>query len=76
MPTLTDMAPKRKKRRTAAHSALYRRLVAIRDRKQLSNQQLADFIGVSLPTLESWLYGVKTPSRLTMPLIETAERKK
>lgn len=72
---ILDMAPPRKKPRTEEHEKLFRRLDRIRKRRSFSNQQLADFIGISLPTLESWLYGVKMPSRLTMPLIVAAEKK-
>lgn len=69
-----DMAPKRKKRRTKAQAELYSRLCAIRDHKGLSNQELAEFIGVSLDTLQAWLYGKNYPSRFTMPLIDKAEQ--
>ena len=76
MTITADMPPKRKKRRTRAHSQLYKRLGAIRDRKGMSTEQLADHLRVPLETLRAWLYGKRSPSSQAQRLIQLAEKDK
>ncbi len=45
-------------------------VVAIRNRRRMSQAQFANLLAVSVKTLQSWEQGVRTPSKPTMRLLQ------
>lgn len=52
------------------------RIMGLRAQLQISQQQLADMVGVNQATIHRWESGQAVPSRHTLPLLEKLLKRK